>query len=429
MHKYILKSLAFSFVWGLFLAQASAMTIQCPETYYPYCPNGLVEWKVDDLGCRTPRCEPNTAECADMWAPQCGRKTINCITYPCPEAEPKTYSNICELKKDGALLLYTGACNDYDSPLACSEAYNPVCAIDSRPNVEGIPTTFGNACKAKQKGLTVLYEGVCGSQKPANCPLYYRPYCGRKNGDLKTYTNACLLEEDGAEKVHSDKCGTACSDTPNLMCGMLNGKQNTYTNECYLVKAGAKKLYEGTCQDKEHDRLIDQFPNCKIIYDGCNMCKVEPSGGLLCTLRACPGTQTKVPRCMDVGYNPPPKDDLLSQFPDCKRLYDGCNTCTVGDSGQMACTKRACIQPGTPLCLDTLNKNPEDLLDRYDRYKALYQKRPTATRTNSYTVSSNKELRYGTTTFKTVNRYQYGTYKPKKLTDSWREAINRWRAR
>ena len=36
----------------------------------------------------------------------------------------------------------------------------------------------------------------------------------------------------------------------------------------------------------------------------------------------------------------------------CKTYTDGCNNCSIGDNEVAVCTKRMCIQAGTPKCLD-----------------------------------------------------------------------------
>ncbi len=48
----------------------------------------------------------------------------------------------------------------------------------------------------------------------------------------------------------------------------------------------------------------------------------------------------------------------------CERYYDGCNTCSVGSDGAAACTMMACVQSGTPKCLDSEDDTSlEDLED------------------------------------------------------------------
>ncbi len=44
----------------------------------------------------------------------------------------------------------------------------------------------------------------------------------------------------------------------------------------------------------------------------------------------------------------------------CKSYTDGCNTCSVGDNGAAACTMMACIQAGTPKCLDPVTSTGTD---------------------------------------------------------------------
>lgn len=72
-------------------------------------------------------------------------------------------------------------------------------------------------------------------------------------------------------------------------------------------------------------------------FDGCNTCSCGPDGSVACTARAC---QDPVPP------TPPPTPGYCDVSG--KRLeagasyFDGCNTCTCGKDGQIFCTERAC---------------------------------------------------------------------------------------
>ena len=50
-------------------------------------------------------------ECASIYEPVCGKVTINCITTPCDQPLPKTFSNKCSLQLAGASYLHSGVCD------------------------------------------------------------------------------------------------------------------------------------------------------------------------------------------------------------------------------------------------------------------------------------------------------------------------------
>lgn len=53
----------------------------------------------------------------------------------------------------------------------------------------------------------------------------------------------------------------------------------------------------------------------------------------------------------------------------CTNYSDGCNTCSVGSSGIAACTMMACIQAGTPKCLDTASGATDTQLTDIEKSK------------------------------------------------------------
>ena len=59
--------------------------------------------------------------CTLEYAPVCGQQTINCITEPCDQPDPQTFSNKCKLRTSGAKYLYEGKC-DLDKPTVSIDA-------------------------------------------------------------------------------------------------------------------------------------------------------------------------------------------------------------------------------------------------------------------------------------------------------------------
>lgn len=89
--------------------------------------------------------------------------------------------------------------------------------------------------------------------------------------------------------------------------------------------------------------------DCVSYFDGCNTCTV--SGGTIvgCTETAC--TTFQEPKCLQYTSGTRDQGSWID-LSTCKHYFDGCNTCSVGDNGQTACTLMYCETPGQPKCLD-----------------------------------------------------------------------------
>jgi len=125
---------------------------------------------------------------------------------------------------------------------ACAGEGKPVCGVDAMPPCpEGLscPTvmprarTFANLCRLKEAGATLIHESACSNNKNeeepvrgpdtrrAYCPTIYQPVCGQPAmgecpSDLscsqvmpaaKTYSNACVMGQEGATLVSQGECG------------------------------------------------------------------------------------------------------------------------------------------------------------------------------------------------------------------------------
>lgn len=80
----------------------------------------------------------------------------------------------------------------------------------------------------------------------------------------------------------------------------------------------------GCNYDGQHYNSGDNFPSS----DGCNTCSCGPTGSVACTKRACIAT------CDYAGVTHNVGDTFPSD--------DGCNTCSCTSGGNVACTERAC---------------------------------------------------------------------------------------
>jgi len=77
---------------------------------------------------------------------------------------------------------------------SCPRLFIPVCGVDA--------VTYGNACFAERRGVSIEYAGVCDSLGE-NCPNDFLPVCGM---DGETYDNSCQLDNAGVQKAYAGSC-------------------------------------------------------------------------------------------------------------------------------------------------------------------------------------------------------------------------------
>ena len=156
-------------------------------------------------------------------------------------------------------------------PQACPDVYDPVCGCDG--------LTHSNACDAAAAGVSIAYEGECGSQachtndecspydpadslgdycakdegdceglgictdRPEECILLYLPVCGC---DGETYSNSCEAAREGVNVLAEGLCEDILCDTadcgpppamPNYMCD--DGTWAGPTGRCLRSSSGA----------------------------------------------------------------------------------------------------------------------------------------------------------------------------------------------
>jgi hypothetical protein len=89
-------------------------------------------------------------------------------------------------------------------PQQCTREYDPVCG-----RRDGERRTFANACLADRAGYRIIREGECrrdADNEPRFCTKEYRPVCGQRGGAFRTFGNACEADAAGWRVVDDDPC-------------------------------------------------------------------------------------------------------------------------------------------------------------------------------------------------------------------------------
>lgn len=87
-------------------------------------------------------------------------------------------------------------------PRFCTREYDPVCA-----RRDGERRTFPNACLADRAGYRVIRRGECLiDREPRFCTREYRPVCAVDRGRYRTFGNACEARLEGWRIVDDGPC-------------------------------------------------------------------------------------------------------------------------------------------------------------------------------------------------------------------------------
>jgi hypothetical protein len=181
----------------------------------------------------------------------------------CTQVYPisKTYENTCEMKRDGAKLLYKWECKKDTGE--CTTEYAPVCA-DTWVRCITWPCnnkkTFGNKCQAEKAWARFLYEGKC--EDTIKCTKEFAPVCG---------------------KIKTPACNAPDCVGPYDTWYQLR----TFSNKCHLKAAWATYMYQWSCKNEcpIYD-LLPPRPGCRYEYvTNGRGCKVPK---LVCDKPTCP---------------------------------------------------------------------------------------------------------------------------------------------
>jgi hypothetical protein len=97
----------------------------------------------------------------------------------------------------------------------CTMEYAPVCGERG-----GRLQTFGNACQARNSGFMIVGRGECRREPPpfprpepdrpgrpgGICTREYRPVCGQRGRQTRTFPNACEAGNAGFRIISGGEC-------------------------------------------------------------------------------------------------------------------------------------------------------------------------------------------------------------------------------
>jgi hypothetical protein len=163
------------------------------------------------------RPRPRPQACTMEYLPVCGARGH----------DQQTFANACEARSSGYRVVGRGECRGGGRPdpypgegRACTREYAPVCGANGRDR-----QTFANACEARKSGYDIIGNGECQARRPDGdrdrpdwrdrdrdrggqkvCTMEYRPVCGQRGRDIRTFGNACSADAEGYRVVSPGEC-------------------------------------------------------------------------------------------------------------------------------------------------------------------------------------------------------------------------------
>lgn len=165
---------------------------------------------------RPPPRAPSPQICTLEYNPVCGQRG----------GRVQTFANACQARANNFTIINRGQCRRPppmtsrptplpSRPQVCTMEYAPVCGQRS-----GRVQTFSNACQAQAANFTVISRGQCRRQpgitvrpqrppppRPGGiCTREYRPVCGQRGSQLRTFSNTCEANNSGFRIIRQGAC-------------------------------------------------------------------------------------------------------------------------------------------------------------------------------------------------------------------------------
>lgn len=253
------------------------------------------------------------------------------------------------LRSSTTLLLSVFALALAGSTIACNAKTSDE---DTNANLQAVKKKDGNPTG---NGKTCSWSGVSGvtSWDPPVSPVSPAP---GTTAPSTGSSGGCTNNPDGEAFCWTDNTNGQPTDLPAKKGGssgsssggcVTDDKGNT---SCWTDPSPPDQPVTPTPSPATY-QLGDWFPS----LDGCNKCTCTDVG-IMCTVLACGAPPVEPP-----PVTPPPSKGCLV---DGKWLEpgtrfgakDNCNTCTCGADGQVACTEMGCVEPPSPPVMPPPNK-------------------------------------------------------------------------
>jgi peptidoglycan hydrolase-like protein with peptidoglycan-binding domain len=209
---------------GMYTAVLSRITDPCPDDGDASTPRCLAAIQSEVIG--KVQITVGPVACTKEYKPVCGSKPIVCVTTPCNPI-PTTYGNRCEMNADGATLLYEGQCrteNPADDPQC--KAWLDGCNSCAR-NAPGEPA----ACTLK----------FCAAPGKAYCTAKFDT-SGGKPPVISSFSGPTTLAEDA---IGTWTIGARDPEGGTLSYQVWWGDENVYASQ-YTTAAPAREFTQST---------------------------------------------------------------------------------------------------------------------------------------------------------------------------------------
>ncbi len=136
--------------------------------------------------------------------------------------------------------------------LVCPDVDQEVCGRDRK--------TYANACEARKAGMR-FGPGSCDRGRGITCPAIFKPVCGVKDGEKRTFPNSCRANAQGVQRFEEGPCEGTPQRTPaeiqeticpNLVKPVCGSDGITYENRCKAEQSDVD-YKPGVCRGSVRD--------------------------------------------------------------------------------------------------------------------------------------------------------------------------------